>query len=134
MSEVIHPEFGPRTQTLICVGPSPVPGTTGFVVIPHTGFGSPKVYKVSVEPKVGDVCGKTADCGVLTGQRVPDCIPDVRDVVCLIEYIFRAGPIPCPAENSDINCDCIPDVRDIVAEVGVVFRGQTLVPCTPFCP
>ena len=128
------PEFGPATQTLICTGPSPVAGTTGFVVIPHTGFGSPKVYKVTVQPSAGDVCGKTADCGVLVGQKVPDCIPDIRDVVCLINYIFRADIAPCPAENADINCDCIPDVRDIVAEVNIVFRGQTPVPCTPFCP
>jgi hypothetical protein len=84
-----------------------------------------KIYKVTIQPSVGDVCGKPSDCNGEPNQGAPNCIPNVVDVVCLINYIFRSFPPVCPLEGADITCDGITDVRDVVAEVGIVFRGQT---------
>ena len=68
----------------------------------------------------GDLCGGP--------NRTPDCMVDVFDVVCLVDYIFRGGPLPNPPENADINCDEVNNVLDIVTLVDFVFRNNAQPP------
>lgn len=53
---------------------------------------------------------------------------DIIDVVSLVEYIFRAGPVPfqdagCPEHRGEITCDQTPNVIDIIELIEVTFRG-----------
>ncbi len=126
--------IGLVTQTIICTGPDPQPGQTAVVVIEHTGYGGVKSYTFKNEPFGGDVCGRLDDCDMTPNRRVPDCVIDVLDVVCMINMIFQGGQEPCPVSNVDLNCDCVADIVDIVMIVNTAFRGQ-LPPlkCIPPC-
>jgi hypothetical protein len=86
-------------------------------------------------PQTVDVCGRTDTCQATGNRRVPDCVINVLDITCMVDYIFRALQAPCPVSNVDLNCDCIHNVVDITLAVNTIFRGQTSpVPCGSSCP
>lgn len=65
-----------------------------------------------------------------------DGVPDVFDVIFLIDYAFAGGPQPpidplCyHVDRGDVNCDGVDDVFDIVRLIDFVFSGGTP-PCDP---
>ena len=65
-----------------------------------------------------------------------DGVPDVFDVIYLIDYVFSGGAAPpkdplCPHINrSDVNCDGAADVFDVVGLIDFVFSGGKA-PCDP---
>lgn len=86
-------------------------------------------------PATVDVCGRIDTCNGMSGKRVPDCILNVQDVTCMVDFIFRGGVAPCPLGRADYNCDCINNVVDVTMCVNVVFRGQPPPPaCDIVCP
>jgi hypothetical protein len=65
-----------------------------------------------------------------------DGVPDVFDVIYLIDYVFSGGVAPpkdalCPHINrSDVNCDGVADVFDVIGLIDFVFSGGKA-PCDP---
>lgn len=55
---------------------------------------------------------------------------DPADVIYLINYLFRSGPAPQPAEAGDANCDGRTSVSDVVYLINYLFRSG-LPPCRP---
>jgi hypothetical protein len=60
---------------------------------------------------------------VMLGDATADGEIDVDDVVCLISYLFRNGPPPCPLEAGNANSDGEVSVGDVVFLIGYLFRG-----------
>jgi hypothetical protein len=47
----------------------------------------------------------------------------VADVVYLVNYLFKGGPIPKPYEAGEANCDGKITVSDVVYLVNYLFKG-----------
>lgn len=78
------------------------PGTsTNFKL--YAGFVYPTVVK----------CGDANGDGSLT----------VSDVVYLVNYLFKGGPVPKPYEAGEANCDGKITVSDVVYLVNYLFKG-----------
>lgn len=58
-------------------------------------------------------------CGDVNG----DGVVDVGDVVYLINYLFKSGPVPSPREAGDVNTDGNVDVGDVVYLINYLFKG-----------
>ena len=61
---------------------------------------------------------------VFVGDANADGIVNVGDIVYLVNYLYRAGPEPCPIEAGDVTCDEIVDVGDVVFLVSYLYRGE----------
>jgi len=55
---------------------------------------------------------------------------DLADVIYLINYLFRNGPLPSPLESADVNCDDLIDVADVVHLINYLYQGGSS-PCEP---
>jgi hypothetical protein len=64
---------------------------------------------------------------VLLNIRRGDCTDDqtvnVGDVIFLLNYLFKSGPIPVPLPVGDVNCDGIDDLGDVVYLLNYFFKG-----------
>ncbi|HEX7401110.1 MAG TPA: dockerin type I repeat-containing protein [candidate division Zixibacteria bacterium] len=60
---------------------------------------------------------------VYRGDANADAVIDVGDVVYLINYLFKSGPVPSPLEAGDVNCDGNVDVGDVVYLINYLFKG-----------
>jgi hypothetical protein len=58
---------------------------------------------------------------------------DISDLLYLIDYMFRGGPLPACHEEADINADGaeLIDIADLVYLIDYMFRGG---PAPPACP
>jgi hypothetical protein len=66
---------------------------------------------------------------MLRGDANGDGIVDPADVVYLINYLFKEGPVPDPEEAGDANCDGVIDPADVVYLINYLFRGWPPPPC-----
>jgi len=79
--------------------------------------------------------GPPCDCA-LHGDVHSDQIPDVQDVIALIDYTFSSGTQPqvdptcLHIDRGDVNCDGVDDVLDIVYLIDAVF-SEGPPPCNP---
>jgi immune inhibitor A len=65
----------------------------------------------------------------LPGDVNADKVVDVGDVVYLINYLFKGGPMPNPMAAGDVNRDCVVDVGDVVYMINYLFKhGDTPFP------
>ncbi|MCJ7496739.1 MAG: dockerin type I repeat-containing protein, partial [candidate division Zixibacteria bacterium] len=53
----------------------------------------------------------------------------VSDVIYLINYLFRGGPVPLPLWTGDVNCDTKLNISDVVYLISYLFKGGP-----PPCP
>ncbi len=61
---------------------------------------------------------------LLLGDPNLDGAIDVADVIYLVNYLFKGGPLPLPIlESGDANCDGHVNVADIVYLVAYLFKG-----------
>jgi hypothetical protein len=58
-----------------------------------------------------------------------DQLVDVGDVVYLINYLFKSGPIPNPLLSGDTNCDSNVDIGDVVFLINYLFRSGPAPSC-----
>lgn len=66
------------------------------------------------------------------GDQTCEGVVDVRDVVTLVNHIFRGGSAPDPETRADLNCDGRADISDLVQLVYFIFRGGSICdPCQP---
>jgi hypothetical protein len=76
--------------------------------------------------------------GIPGDPSTGDGAVNVLDVVVLVNYAFRSGPLPardatCSINRGDLNCDGVGNVLDVVVLVNVAFGGgdPTLEFCNP---
>lgn len=55
---------------------------------------------------------------------------DVGDVIYLINYLYKNGPVPNPRQAGDVTTDGIVDIGDIVYLINYLFKGGPT-PCEP---
>ena len=48
---------------------------------------------------------------------------DVSDVIFLVNYLYKEGPVPSPAVLGDVNCDEEIDVGDVIYLVNYLYDG-----------
>jgi hypothetical protein len=58
-------------------------------------------------------------CGDVNGDKNLN----VSDVIYLINYLFKGGPIPNPLEAGDVNCDGKVSVSDVIYLINYIFKG-----------
>jgi hypothetical protein len=58
-----------------------------------------------------------------TGDVNNDSIIDVNDVVFLLNYLYKTGPIPDPLRFGDSTADCNVDVSDILFLINYLFKS-----------
>jgi hypothetical protein len=59
----------------------------------------------------------------LRGDANGDGKITVSDVVFLVNYLFKGGPVPLPYLSGDANCDTKVTVSDVVYLVNYLFKG-----------
>ena len=59
----------------------------------------------------------------LRGDANADRVIDVSDVVLIINYLFRSGPVPNPFLSGETNCDGNIDVSDVVFLINYLFKS-----------
>jgi hypothetical protein len=59
----------------------------------------------------------------VAGDATGDKVVDVGDVVFLINYLFKGGPVPNPKAAADVNHDCNVDVGDVVYLINYLFKS-----------
>ncbi len=57
------------------------------------------------------------------GDANRDKIVDIGDVMYLIGYLFKSGPLPKPLAAGDANGDCIVDIGDVMYLIGYLFKA-----------
>ncbi len=55
---------------------------------------------------------------------------DAGDIVCLVNYLFKAGTAPDPMEAGDADCDHTVSSGDVVHLINYLFRNGP----EPGCP
>ena len=58
-----------------------------------------------------------------------DGVVDIGDVVYLINYLFKHGPVPVPFIEGDTNCDGNIDVGDVVILINYLFKNGPVPKC-----
>lgn len=59
----------------------------------------------------------------LRGDANGDGKVTVSDVVFLVNYLFKGGPVPLPFLSGDANCDTKVTISDVVYLVNYLFKG-----------
>ena len=58
-----------------------------------------------------------------------DGVVDIGDVVFLINYLFKSGPVPNPLSEGDVNCDNVVDIGDVVTLINYLFKHGNVPKC-----
>lgn len=67
---------------------------------------------------------------LVTGDANGDGFLNVTDLIYLVEYFFRSGLPPTPAQNGDVNCDGKCAVGDLIYLINYLFKFGPP-PCRP---
>jgi len=62
------------------------------------------------------------------GDVNADGSASLPDVVYLINYVLRSGPVPIPLETGDVDCDNIAGITDVVYLINYILKSGA-VPC-----
>jgi len=105
------------------LGPFPSGDTCGA----SNSWSDPETYDVKV--KARDVYDHESDWSealVITVYARGDCngdgIINVGDVLYLINYLYKNGPMPLPFWTGDVNCDREINLADVVYLINYLFR------------
>lgn len=79
------------------------------------------------------VCGPVEAAGgsFLCGDANDDQMVNIADAVFIVNYIFKHGPVPDPAEVGDVNYDSTVNVGDAVYLLNYVFKDGPGPNCPP---
>jgi hypothetical protein len=57
-------------------------------------------------------------------------IPDISDILYMVEYMFQGGPPPPIMESSDVNnSGGVPNITDLIRMVDYMFQGGAILNC-----
>ncbi len=59
----------------------------------------------------------------MPGDVTGDGTVDIADVIYLINYLFKSGPVPHPLQAGDSNGDGYVDVADVIYLINYLFKG-----------
>ena len=62
-------------------------------------------------------------CNYICGDANGDGVINSADVVYLINYLFKGGPLSDPLGTGDVNCDGIINSADVVYLINYLFKG-----------
>jgi hypothetical protein len=79
------------------------------------GVGTSTNFKISA----GFIYPITVRCG----DANSDDAVDAGDVVYVINYLYRSGPVPSPIQAADVNCDGVVDAGDVVYLINYLYRA-----------
>ncbi len=65
----------------------------------------------------------------ILGDPNNDGLIDIGDVVYLINYLFKSGPVPNPLLAGDANCDSVVDIGDVVYLINYLFKSGPAPSC-----
>jgi hypothetical protein len=91
---------------------------------------NPQIAQMPTGQADGAWLGGCEGASVLRGDANGDGAVDPADVVYLINYLFKEGPVPDPLEAGDVNCDDVVDPADVVYLINYLFQGGPP-PCSP---
>ncbi|UCB52293.1 MAG: dockerin type I repeat-containing protein [Candidatus Zixiibacteriota bacterium] len=91
--------------------------------IPVNSGGQPSAIGLSESANWGVGAGYVLATRVTRGDVNADGIINIGDVVYLVNYLYRSGGEPCPAEAGDVTSDGIVNVGDVVYLVNYLYRG-----------
>jgi photosystem II stability/assembly factor-like uncharacterized protein len=57
------------------------------------------------------------------GDVSKDGLIDLGDVVYLVNYLYRSGPVPEPLQAGDANCDGMVELGDVIYLINYLFKG-----------
>jgi hypothetical protein len=82
----------------------------------------------AAHPLIAPAAVATRDCPVaITGDVNMTGTLTSSDVIFLVNYIFRSGPVPSPCEAAgDVSCDAVVTTSDIIRLVNFIFKGPNL--------
>jgi hypothetical protein len=96
-------------------------------VICSIGFSLAVVFMFALTFGLVNATGDDFVCGDTNGDKQIN----IADVVYIINYIFKYGPAPVPAEVADVNYDGNVNVGDAVYLIGYIFKGGPEPNCPP---
>ncbi|HEX7400764.1 MAG TPA: S8 family serine peptidase [candidate division Zixibacteria bacterium] len=59
----------------------------------------------------------------MAGDANDDELVDVADVIFLINYLYKNGPVPDHLAAADANADCLVDVADVIYLINYLYKG-----------
>ena len=57
------------------------------------------------------------------GDASGDSLVDLSDILYLISYLYKDGPVPCIPETGDPSGDCIVDLSDLLYLISYLYKG-----------
>ncbi len=131
----------PKTTTDVYQTPSSLPTSANFIMVADVldGFGGQKrgnacdlsFFAGGQSSPIG--AGSSTNFKLYAGFVYPavmncgdanaDGVIDVGDLVYLINYLFKSGPLPKPYQAGDANCSGTVDIGDVVYIINYLFKG-----------
>ncbi len=62
----------------------------------------------------------------LPGDATGNRLVDIVDIIYLVNYVFKGGPVPVHAVAGDVNGDCTLNLSDIIFLVNYVYKGGAM--------
>jgi bacillopeptidase F len=59
----------------------------------------------------------------MAGDANDDRLVDVADIIYLINYLYKNGPVPNHMVAADANADCVVDVSDVIYLINYLYKG-----------
>ena len=89
---------------------------------------------VSTRTSIDSLKASVQKARILAGMYIPgdpdgDRDVDVSDVIYLINYLFKSGPLPSPLLSGDADCNGDINVSDVIYLINFLFKGGPA-PCS----
>jgi hypothetical protein len=97
--------------------------------IPVNSGGQASAVGISVGVTFGTNAGFVYASHVKHGDANANGLVDLSDVIYLLNYLFRNGPLPCPMEAGDANCNGLVDLSDAIFLLNYLFKGGAAPSC-----
>jgi hypothetical protein len=98
--------------------------------IPVNSGGQSSPVGTSESDNWGAKAGFVYASRVKHGDANADGALDLGDAIYILNYLFKAGPDPCPMEAGDANCDGLVELGDAIYLLNYLFKGGP----PPECP